>query len=149
VCSDLRFERCCFLALLRVDTQLLQALWKELRLLKLMQLKGKILGKVKSHRKIIKASIFFSKKKGNWGIIHLFLRADSFNTSSGWGVANILASFTSLHHYDWYHYHAYMYVCMYICIVVGRGSVARMTTRWRRFASSPTKLPRIVGRCSG
>ena len=30
--SDLRFERCCFLALLRVDTQLFRALWKELRL---------------------------------------------------------------------------------------------------------------------
>ena len=30
--SDLRLERCCFLALLRVDTHLLRALWKELRL---------------------------------------------------------------------------------------------------------------------
>ena len=30
--SDLRLERCCFLALLRVDTDLFQALWKELRL---------------------------------------------------------------------------------------------------------------------
>ena len=30
--SDLRLERCCFLALLRVDTHLFQALWKELRL---------------------------------------------------------------------------------------------------------------------
>ena len=30
--SDLRFERCCFLALLRVDTHLFRALWKELRL---------------------------------------------------------------------------------------------------------------------
>ena len=29
---DLSFERCCFLALLRVDTHLFQALWKELRL---------------------------------------------------------------------------------------------------------------------
>jgi len=27
----LRFDRCCFLALLRVDTHLLQALWNELR----------------------------------------------------------------------------------------------------------------------
>ena len=30
--SDLRLGRCCFLALLRVDTHLFQALWKELRL---------------------------------------------------------------------------------------------------------------------
>ena len=30
--SDLSSERCCFLALLRVDTHLLRALWKELRL---------------------------------------------------------------------------------------------------------------------
>ncbi len=30
--SDLRLERCCFLALLRVDTHLFRALWKELRL---------------------------------------------------------------------------------------------------------------------
>ena len=30
--SDLSFERCCFLALLMVDTHLFQALWKELRL---------------------------------------------------------------------------------------------------------------------
>ena len=30
--SDLRLERCCFLALLRVDTHLFHALWKELRL---------------------------------------------------------------------------------------------------------------------
>ena len=30
--SDLRLERCCFLALLRVDTYLFRALWKELRL---------------------------------------------------------------------------------------------------------------------
>ena len=30
--SDLRLKRCCFLALLRVDTQLFRALWKELRL---------------------------------------------------------------------------------------------------------------------
>ena len=30
--SDLRLESCCFLALLRVDTHLLRALWKELRL---------------------------------------------------------------------------------------------------------------------
>ena len=30
--SDMRFERCCFLALLRVDTHLFRALWKELRL---------------------------------------------------------------------------------------------------------------------
>ena len=29
-------------------------------------------------------------------------------------------------------------------IVVGRGSVARMTTRWGKLASSPTKLPGIV-----
>ena len=31
--SDLRLERCCFLALLRVDTHLFRALWKELKLL--------------------------------------------------------------------------------------------------------------------
>ena len=31
--SDLRFERCCFLSLLRVDTHLFRALWKKLRLL--------------------------------------------------------------------------------------------------------------------
>ena len=30
--SDLSLERCCFLALLRVDTHLFRALWKELRL---------------------------------------------------------------------------------------------------------------------
>ena len=30
--SDLRLERCCFLALLRLDTHLFRALWKELRL---------------------------------------------------------------------------------------------------------------------
>ena len=30
--SDLSLERCCFLALLRVDTHLFGALWKELRL---------------------------------------------------------------------------------------------------------------------
>ena len=30
--SNLRLERCCFLALLRVDTHLFRALWKELRL---------------------------------------------------------------------------------------------------------------------
>ena len=30
--SDLRLEKCCFLALLRVDTHLFRALWKELRL---------------------------------------------------------------------------------------------------------------------
>ena len=30
--SDLRLQRCCFLVLLRVDTHLFQALWKELRL---------------------------------------------------------------------------------------------------------------------
>ena len=30
--SDLNLERCCFLALLRVDTHLFRALWKELRL---------------------------------------------------------------------------------------------------------------------
>ena len=30
--SDLSKERCCFLALLRVDTHLFRALWKELRL---------------------------------------------------------------------------------------------------------------------
>ena len=30
--SDLSFERCCFLDLLRVDTLLFRALWKELRL---------------------------------------------------------------------------------------------------------------------
>ena len=30
--SDLRLERCCFVALLRVDTHLFRALWKELRL---------------------------------------------------------------------------------------------------------------------
>ena len=30
--SDLRLERCCFLALLRVETHLFRALWKELRL---------------------------------------------------------------------------------------------------------------------
>ena len=30
--SHLRLERCCFLALLRVDTHLFRALWKELRL---------------------------------------------------------------------------------------------------------------------
>ena len=30
--SDLRLGRCCFLALLRVDTHLFRALWKELRL---------------------------------------------------------------------------------------------------------------------
>ena len=30
--SDLRLERCCFLALLRVDTHLFRVLWKELRL---------------------------------------------------------------------------------------------------------------------
>ena len=30
--SDLRLESCCFLALLRVDTHLFRALWKELRL---------------------------------------------------------------------------------------------------------------------
>ena len=29
--SDLSLERCCFLALLRVDTHLLEALWKEVR----------------------------------------------------------------------------------------------------------------------
>ena len=31
--SDLSLERCCFLALLRVDIHLFRALWKELRLL--------------------------------------------------------------------------------------------------------------------
>ena len=30
--SDLSLERCCFLALLRVDTHFFPALWKELRL---------------------------------------------------------------------------------------------------------------------
>ena len=30
--SDLRLERCCFLALLRLDTHLFQSLWKKLRL---------------------------------------------------------------------------------------------------------------------
>ena len=30
--SHLRLERCCFLDLLRIDTHLLQALWKKLRL---------------------------------------------------------------------------------------------------------------------
>ena len=30
--SDLRLERCCFLAPLRVDSHLFQALWKEMRL---------------------------------------------------------------------------------------------------------------------
>ena len=30
--SDLRLERCCFLALLRIDTHLFRALWKDVRL---------------------------------------------------------------------------------------------------------------------
>ena len=46
-------------------------------------------------------------------------------------------------------YNICMYVCMHIqYIVVGRGSVTRTNTRWGKFASSPTKLPGIVGRRS-